>query len=72
VGTSEWILTIGVVVVPLAIAVIVTLWSLEQARYRPKRKRPPGIRRDDAPVEEHPTASEAESVPLTEPPEPAA
>ena len=34
-----------------AIAVIVTLWTLEQARYRPKRKRPPGIRRDDAPAD---------------------
>jgi hypothetical protein len=27
-----------VVLVPLAIAVAVTLWSLEQARYRPKAK----------------------------------
>lgn len=46
-GTQEWILTVGVIAVPLAIAVVVTLWSLEQARYRPKRKRPPGIRRDE-------------------------
>ena len=46
-GTQEWILTIGVIAVPLAIAIVVTLWSLEQARYRPKRKRPPGIRRDE-------------------------
>ena len=53
VGTREWILTIGVIVVPLAIAVIVTLWSLEQARYRPKRKRAPGIRRDE-PVDAQP------------------
>ena len=55
VGTREWILTIGVIVVPLAIAVIVTLWSLEQARYRPKRKRAPGIRRDE-PAETQPTS----------------
>ncbi len=48
-GTREWLLTAAVILVPLLIAVTVTLWSLEQARYRPKRKRPPGIRRD--PVE---------------------
>lgn len=62
VGTREWLLTFGVIVVPLAIAVIVTLWTLEQARYRPKRKRPPGIRRDDAPAEPQaaPTGSAAE------------
>ena len=39
-GTREWILTAAVIVVPLVIAVLVTLWSLEQVRYRPK-KRPP-------------------------------
>lgn len=44
-------MTIGVILVPLAIAIVVTLWSLEQARYRPKRKRTPGIRRDDPPAE---------------------
>jgi hypothetical protein len=48
VQTQEWILAAGVILVPLAIAVVVTLWSLEQARYRPKKRRPPGIRRDDA------------------------
>jgi hypothetical protein len=36
----EWILTIAVIVVPLIIAIAVTLWSLEQARYRPKKQRP--------------------------------
>jgi hypothetical protein len=36
----ELILTAAVIVVPLVIAVVVTLWSLEQARYRPKRRRP--------------------------------
>jgi hypothetical protein len=64
-------LTFGVIVVPLAIAVIVTLWTLEQARYRPKRKRAPGIRRDDVPAAEQPTSSEAKSAPPTEPREPA-
>ena len=39
-GTREWILTAGVIVVPLIIAVVVTLWSLEQVRYRPKKRRP--------------------------------
>lgn len=56
-GTREWLLTFGVIVVPLAIAVIVTLWTLEQARYRPKRKRPPGIRRDDPAAGPKPAAS---------------
>jgi hypothetical protein len=41
VQTREWILTTAVIVVPLIIAVVVTLWSLEQVRYRPKRRRPP-------------------------------
>jgi hypothetical protein len=71
VGTREWLLTFGVVVVPLAIAVIVTLWTLEQARYRPKRKRPPGIRRDDAPAGNQSTPGSSESAPQTEPAEPA-
>ena len=39
-GTREWILTAAVIVVPLVIAIVVTMWSLEQARYRPKRRRP--------------------------------
>jgi hypothetical protein len=47
VGTREWILAAAVILVPLVIAVMVTLWSLEQARYRPKKRRPPGIRREE-------------------------
>jgi hypothetical protein len=39
--TEEWFLTVAVIVVPLIIAVVVTLWSLEQVRYRPKKRRPP-------------------------------
>ena len=66
-GTREWLLTFGVIVVPLAIAVIVTLWTLEQARYRPKRKRPPGIRREDVPAEQPPASTEANSAVPAEP-----
>lgn len=46
--TREWILAAAVILVPLAIAAIVTMWSLEQARYRPKRHKsaaPPEERR---------------------------
>lgn len=70
-GTREWLLTFGVIVVPLVIAAIVTLWTLEQARYRPKRKRTPGIRRDAAPVEQPIPASGTESAAPAEPAEPA-
>ncbi len=38
---SEWLLTVAVVVVPLIIAVVVTLWSLKQVRYQPKKWQPP-------------------------------
>ena len=47
-GTREWILTAAVIGVPLLIAVVVTLWSLEQARHRPKTWRPPVNRQDRA------------------------
>jgi len=39
VQTREWLLTAGVIVIPLIIAVAVTMWSLEQVRYRPKKPR---------------------------------
>lgn len=41
--STEWFLLALVILVPLIIAVAATLWSLEQVRYRPKRrpKRPP-------------------------------
>ena len=38
--TREWLLTAAVIVVPLIIAVTVTIWSLDQVRYRPKKRRP--------------------------------
>lgn len=41
--TREWVLTAGVIIVPLIIAVVVTLWSLEQVRYRPKKWRSPVV-----------------------------
>lgn len=40
VQTREWLLTAAVIVIPLIIAVVVTMWSLEQVRYRPKKQRP--------------------------------
>ena len=40
VQTREWMLTVAVIVVPLIVAVVVTLWSLDQVRYRPKKRRP--------------------------------
>ncbi len=38
--TREWLLTAAVIVIPLIIAVAVTIWSLDQVRYRPKKRRP--------------------------------
>ena len=70
-GTREWILTIAVIAVPLAIAAIVTLWSLEQARYRPKRKRTPGIRRDEPELEHLPPPPGTESDAPGDPAKPA-
>jgi len=40
VQAHEWLLTAAVIGIPLFIAVTVTLWTLEQARYRPKKRRP--------------------------------
>ncbi len=42
VQTREMVLTAAVIVVPLLIAVVVTLWSLDQVRYRPKKRNPVG------------------------------
>jgi len=39
VQTREWLLTAAVIVIPLIIAVTVTMWSLDQVRYRPKNRR---------------------------------
>ena len=60
--TREWILTAAVILVPLIVAVVVTVWSLDQVRYRPRKRRPasavahetrdPPSRNDDAASEE--------------------
>jgi hypothetical protein len=34
------VLTVAVIVIPLIIAAVVTIWSLDQVRYRPKKRRP--------------------------------
>jgi hypothetical protein len=39
VQTREWVLTVAVIVIPLIIAAAVTIWSLDQVRYRPKKRR---------------------------------
>jgi hypothetical protein len=44
--TREWVLTLAAIVVPLVVAMVVTIWSLEQVRYRPKPRRPPGVPRE--------------------------
>lgn len=46
--TRELVLTAAVIVVPLIVAIVVTLWSLEQVRYRPKKWRRPVERREPA------------------------
>jgi uncharacterized protein YpmS len=40
-GTQEYLLLAMTILVPLVIAVIVTLWTLEQARLRSKKNRKP-------------------------------
>ena len=46
--TREWLLTAAVIVIPLIIAVAVTMWSLDQVRYRPKKRRPASAAARDA------------------------
>lgn len=58
--TREWLLTAAVIVIPLIIAVAVTLWSLDQVRYRPKKRRPAPVaaREAEAPVDRDDETSE--------------
>lgn len=63
-GTQEWILLSLVLIVPLIIAVVVTLWTLEQAIKRNKKnQRGRNVRRvaepviDPEPVEQDPQDS---------------
>lgn len=59
-GTQEWILLALVLVIPLLIAIVVTLWTLEQALKRNKKNRGgKTVRRAAEPV----AALEAEDVP---------
>jgi len=48
VQTREWLLTAAVIVIPLVIAIAVTMWSLEQVRYRPKKRRPSSVAASEA------------------------
>ena len=59
--TREWLLTAAVIVIPLIIAVVVTMWSLEPVRYRPKTRRPAPIagRETGAPVDRGDEPSES-------------
>jgi uncharacterized membrane protein YwzB len=54
-GTQEWLLLAAVLIVPLLVAIAVTLWTLEQAIKR-NRKNQKGrtTRRVAEPVEETP------------------
>ena len=53
VQTREWLLTVAVIVIPLIIAMAVTIWSLDQVRYRPKKRRavPVAARETSTPVD---------------------
>jgi hypothetical protein len=46
-GTKEYLLLVMVIVVPLVIATVVTLWTLEQARLRSKKNRKPSRSKPD-------------------------
>ncbi len=48
VGTTEWVLLVLVILVPLVIAVAVTLWTLEQARLRSRQNRKTARKRRDS------------------------
>ena len=47
-GTKEYLLLVLVIVVPLVIATVVTLWTLEQARLRSKKNRKPSRTKVDS------------------------
>lgn len=64
-GTQEWILLALVLVIPLLIAVVVTLWTLEQAIKRNKKNRGgKAVRRAAEPViePEQSTGSDEQSA----------
>lgn len=47
---TEWLLVVLVILVPLALAVIVTKWTLDQALKRQRRNRLPQSERDRVPT----------------------
>jgi len=63
-GTQEWILLTLVLVIPLLIAIVVTLWTLEQALKRNKKNREDkAVRRASEPVSEETPRATTEPVP---------
>ena len=60
-GTTEYVLLVLVILIPLVVAGAVTLWSLEQARYRPKRARP--LRSEARPEPDRPPSADVPSPP---------
>ena len=62
-GTQEWILLTLVLVIPLLIAIVVTLWTLEQALKRNKKNREDKVvRRAAEPVSDEIPAAEPDPV----------
>lgn len=60
---TEWLLVVLVFLVPLALAVIVTKWTLDQALKRQRRNREPRSEHDRVPT---PLATSApDDVPVT-------
>ncbi len=61
-GLTEYALLALVIVVPLLIAGAVTLWSLKQVQYRPKKRRPaPGATPEQAEASGGPPSERAAS-----------
>jgi hypothetical protein len=50
VSGTEWLLVVLVILVPLALAVIVTKWTLDQALKRQRRNREPRLQGDRMPT----------------------
>ena len=68
-GTQEWILLALVLVIPLIIAIVVTLWTLEQALKRNKKNREDkAVRRASEPVSDELPAPNSEPVPDSDSP----
>jgi hypothetical protein len=63
VSGTEWLLVVLVILVPLALAVIVTKWTLDQALKRQRRNREPQGERVPTPLATDPTEA---SVPIVD------